>query len=150
MPPDAAPAQSAHPTPTPVPRLTLPRQAAAPEPPHASTSIPSDVDLPLSLGVLRRGPGDPTYRSTPDGEIWRACLTPEGPGTVRARRAGPLVEIAAWGVGAHWLLKQAPAMIGAEDELGDFATLAAGHPLLSEAHRHHARLRLVRTGLVVQ
>jgi 3-methyladenine DNA glycosylase/8-oxoguanine DNA glycosylase len=140
-------------------RPAVPRQAAraatwadpdAPAAPPVFAAIPCDVDLPLSLGVLRRGPGDPTYRSTPDGSIWRACLTPDGPGTVRARRNGPTVEVAAWGPGAGWLLKQAPAMIGVDDEPGDFAALVAHHPLLSEAHRRHARLRLVRTGLVVQ
>jgi 3-methyladenine DNA glycosylase/8-oxoguanine DNA glycosylase len=139
-------------------RLAIPQQAAwcAPPdtapgaPPDAAASIPSEVDLPLSLGVLRRGPGDPTYRSTPDGSIWRACLTPDGPGTVRARRSGPVVDIAAWGAGAGWLVKQAPAMIGLDDELGDFAERVADHPLLAEAHHRHARLRLVRTGLVVQ
>ncbi|MBS2964463.1 DNA-3-methyladenine glycosylase 2 family protein [Actinocrinis puniceicyclus] len=109
-----------------------------------------DVDLPLSLGVLRRGPGDPTYRATADGAIWRACLTPQGPASVRVRRLGERVELAAWGGGADWLVANGPAMIGARDDPGGFAQLVAGHPLLAEAHRRHARLRLVRTGLVVQ
>ncbi|WP_326856460.1 DNA-3-methyladenine glycosylase 2 family protein [Actinocrinis sp.] len=119
-------------------------------PPDATESIVCDVDLLLSLGVLRRGPGDPTYRLALDGAIWRACLTPEGPGTVRVHRNGPRVEIAAWGPGAAWLAKRGAAMVGADDELGDFPALVAGHPLLAEAHRRHPRLRLVRTGLVVQ
>ncbi len=113
-------------------------------------SLVSEVDLPLSLGVLRRGAGDPTYRTTADGAIWRASLTPDGPGTVRITRRGAEVEVAAWGEGAHWLVKQGPAMIGEQDGLGDFPALAAGHPLLAEAHRRFRRLRLVRTGLVVQ
>jgi 3-methyladenine DNA glycosylase/8-oxoguanine DNA glycosylase len=140
--------------PDPPAHSTLLEQAApdlpAPPPPDAAESIVSEVDLPLSLGVLRRGPGDPTYRLTADGSIWRACSTPDGPGTVRVRRDGPRVEVAAWGPGAQWLAKQAPAMIGEDDRLGDFPALAAGHPLLAQAHRRHARLRLVRTGLVVQ
>lgn len=114
------------------------------------TSVRCDVDLPLSLAVLRRGAGDPTYRVTPDAVIWRASLTPDGPGTVRVRRIGEQVEIAAWGDGARWLVNQGAAMIGLEDEPGGFTGLAAGHPLLAEAHRRHPRLRLVRTGLVVQ
>jgi 3-methyladenine DNA glycosylase/8-oxoguanine DNA glycosylase len=118
--------------------------------PDAVESVVCDVDLPLSLGVLRRGPGDPTYRVTLDGAIWRACLTPDGPGSVRIRRDGDRVEIAAWGPGAGWLAKRGASMIGADDELGDFPALVAGHPLLAEAHRRLARLRLVRTGLVVQ
>lgn len=121
----------------------------APPAPAARTAFACSVDLGLSLGVLRRGTGDPTYRQTPDGAIWRGCRTPHGPGTVRVRRAGPLVEIDAWGDGAPWLIKQGPAMVGAEDDLGGFAALAAAHPLLREAHRAHPGLRIVRTGLVM-
>jgi len=117
--------------------------------PDAAVTLLSDVDLPLSLGVLRRGTGDPTYQVTADGAIWRGCLTPHGPGTVRVRRIGPLVEIAAWGEGAAWLVEQGPAMIGAYDELGDFPQLAARHPLLREALRTHPGLRLIRTNLVM-
>jgi len=121
--------------------------------PDAVATIASDVDLPLSLAVLRRGPADPTYRVVPGaagGTIWRACLTPYGPGSVRVRRVGSDVEVAAWGPGAPWLVSQGPAMIGAHDEAGDFAALAQQHPLVAEAHRSLPRLRLVRTGLVVQ
>jgi hypothetical protein len=99
--------------------------------PDATEYFDSDVDLPLSLGVLRRGPADPTYRVTPDGAIWRACLTPDGPGSVRVRRVGPRVEIAVWGPGAGWLAARGASMIGADDELGDFPALVAGHPLLA-------------------
>ena len=129
-----------------------PRQEA-PDPraiPDAVTTVLCDVDLPLSLAVLRRGPGDPTYRVTPGGAIWRACLTPEGPGSVRVRRIAERVEIAAWGEGASWLVNHGPAMIGAQDDAGDFAKLVAGHPLLAEAHRRLPRMRLISTGLVVQ
>lgn len=118
--------------------------------PDAAESVVCDVDLPLSLGVLRRGPGDPTYRMTADGAIWRACLTPDGPGSIRLRRDGPRVEIAAWGPGAGWLAARGAASIGVDDELDDFPALVAGHPLLAEAHRRHPRLRLIRTGLVLQ
>ncbi|HZP50956.1 DNA-3-methyladenine glycosylase 2 family protein [Actinocrinis sp.] len=131
----------------PQPRQEPPDPRALPD---AVATVHCDVDLPLSLGVLRRGPGDPTYRMAPDGAIWRACLTPHGPGSIRLRRNGEHVEIAAWGEGAHWLVDRGPAMIGADDHLGEFANLVAGHPLLAEAHRRLRRLRLVRTGLVVQ
>jgi 3-methyladenine DNA glycosylase/8-oxoguanine DNA glycosylase len=117
--------------------------------PDAKATVACPVDLPLSLGVLRRGIGDPTYRVTADGAIWRGCLTPHGPGTVRVRRDGPLVGLAAWGVGAAWLIEQGPAMIGARDDLAGFADLIADHPGLREAHRIHPHLRIVRTGLVM-
>jgi 3-methyladenine DNA glycosylase/8-oxoguanine DNA glycosylase len=118
--------------------------------PDAAACVRCDVDLPLSLAVLRRGSGDPTYRSVADGSIWRGCLTPDGPGSIRVRRSGPQVEIAAWGPGAQWLADQGAAMVGAQDVPDDFSALARRHPLVAEAHRRHPRLRLVRTGLVVQ
>ena len=128
--------------------------------------VPTQVQR--TLRVLRRGTGDPTYRveygpdDGPVNAVWRTALTPDGPGTLRARvgrEAGPQgtgadvdaeVELDAWGEGAQWLLKQAPAMLGAEDDLTGFAELAAIHPLLAEAHRTRSQLRLVRTGLVLQ
>jgi 3-methyladenine DNA glycosylase/8-oxoguanine DNA glycosylase len=68
-----------------------PAQAAA-SAPHASWAAPAAVrewlapfrvDLLLTLSVHRRGGGDPAYRVDASGAIWRTCLTPEGPGTLR-------------------------------------------------------------------
>ena len=50
---------------------------------------PFILDLPRTLGVHARGRGDPAYRVTPDGFIWRTSLTPEGPGTLRVAPAWP-------------------------------------------------------------
>jgi hypothetical protein len=47
------------------------------------------LDLPRTVGVHARGRGDPAFRVTPDGCIWRTSLTPEGPGTLRVSRPGP-------------------------------------------------------------
>ena len=123
--------------------------------------VPAQVQR--TLRVLRRGTGDPTYRveygpdDGPVNAVWRTALTPEGPGTLRVRvgretgaTADAEVELAAWGVGAQWLLKQAPAMLGAEDDPTGFAELAAAHPILAEAHRTRSQVRLIRTGLVLQ
>lgn len=119
--------------------------------PDAVVRVSLSVDLGLSFGVLQRGFGDPTYRRSEDGSLWRGCLTALGPGTVRVRRRGGTVEVAAWGPGADWLVVQGPAMIGAEDTAAaDFADLAADHSLLYEAHRRLPGLRLIRTGLVLQ
>ena len=38
------------------------------------------------LKVLRRGAGDPTFRTDPDGTVWRGVRTPEGPSTLRLRQ----------------------------------------------------------------
>jgi 3-methyladenine DNA glycosylase/8-oxoguanine DNA glycosylase len=51
---------------------------------------PFVLDVPRIMGVHQRGRGDPAFRVTPDGCIWRTSATPEGPGTLRvapARRA---------------------------------------------------------------
>ncbi len=47
------------------------------------------LDLPRTVGVHARGRGDPAFRVTPDGCIWRTSLTPAGPGTLRVTPARP-------------------------------------------------------------
>ena len=121
--------------------------------------VPSQVQR--TTRPLRRGTGDPTYRveygpdDGPVNAVWRTSLTPEGPGTLRIRvgratETGDEVEIDAWGEGAHWLIKQAPALLGAEDDDTGFAELAAAHPILAEAHRTRSQVRLIRSGQVMQ
>ncbi|MFE6105175.1 DNA-3-methyladenine glycosylase family protein [Streptomyces laurentii] len=111
-------------------------------PPHTpSTRAPAD--LALTLGPLRRGPADPTFRTTPDGSVWRASRTPEGPGTLRVHADGA----EAWGPGADWLLARLPALLGAED---DPAAFVPRHKILAVTARARAGLRLTRTGLVLE
>lgn len=105
------------------------------------------LDLSGALLPLRRGPGDPSYRTSGDGAVWRASRTPAGPGTLRvAARAGE-VEAQAWGPGARWLLDQVPALLGAED---DPSGLVLPPGPLREAQRAHAGVRIGRTGLVLE
>jgi 3-methyladenine DNA glycosylase/8-oxoguanine DNA glycosylase len=47
------------------------------------------VDLLRTLAVHRRGPGDPAFRITADGSIWRTARTPDGPGTIRVTTTRP-------------------------------------------------------------
>lgn len=107
------------------------------------------LDLALTLGPLRRGPGDPAFQVTPDGAVWRASRTPAGPGTIRiaAAPASGTVEAEAWGPGADWLLDGLPALLGADDDPGAFT---ARHRVVHEAHRRNPGLRLTRTGLVLE
>ena len=66
------------------------RQAVAGDPDGTlEWRAPFVLDLPRTLGVHARGRGDPAYRVTPDGFIWRTSLTPEGPGTLRVAPARP-------------------------------------------------------------
>ncbi|WP_327162366.1 DNA-3-methyladenine glycosylase 2 family protein [Streptomyces zaomyceticus] len=105
------------------------------------------LDLGLTLGPLRRGPADPTFRVTPDGSVWRASRTPDGPGTIRVAARDGAAEAEAWGPGATWLLDNAPALLGAED---DPTAFVPRHKLVLATHRRRPGLRLTRTGLVLE
>ncbi|MER6100615.1 DNA-3-methyladenine glycosylase 2 family protein [Streptomyces sp. NPDC001728] len=134
-------------TPVPVP---VPVMDAAPTEDLAddeNLTEAAPLDLGLILGPLRRGPADPTFRVTPDGSVWRASRTPEGPGTLRIRATGTGAESEAWGPGAAWLLDRLPALLGAED---DPAAFVPRHKLLLATHRRRPGLRLTRTGLVLE
>ncbi|ARF55607.1 DNA-3-methyladenine glycosylase family protein [Streptomyces gilvosporeus] len=116
--------------------------------PARSWVPPGPYDLHRTLCVLQRGPGDPAF-AVRGGEVWRACRTPEGPGTLRleARPAAGAVEAQAWGPGADWLLERLPELLGASDEPDRFT---ARHRLVHEARRRHPGVRLARTGLVLE
>jgi 3-methyladenine DNA glycosylase/8-oxoguanine DNA glycosylase len=102
-----------------------------------------------TLSILRKGNGDPTFRSDPDGTVWRGIGTPEGPATLRleSRAAAGEVHAVAWGPGARWALDSVPAMLGAEDDVSGFAPT---HPVLADAHRRRPHWRVCRTGLVME
>ncbi|WP_405872135.1 DNA-3-methyladenine glycosylase family protein [Streptomyces sp. NBC_00005] len=124
----------------------VPRQAAAQG--RVRTVKPEgSLNLGLVLGPLRRGPGDPTFRAMPDGSVWRACLTPAGPGTLRVAVCGSEVRGEAWGPGAEWLLEQLPELLGAADDPDAFAPR---HRLVALARHRRPGLRLTRTGLVLE
>ncbi|MFD9793023.1 DNA-3-methyladenine glycosylase family protein [Streptomyces sp. NPDC059070] len=108
---------------------------------------PGPLDLGLVLGPLRRGPADPTFRVTPDGAVWRASRTPDGPGTLRVALRAGTVEAEAWGPGAEWLLDGLPGLLGDAD---DPAAFTPRHRLLAESARRRPGLRLTRTGLVLE
>ncbi|MFG3499462.1 DNA-3-methyladenine glycosylase 2 family protein [Streptomyces sp. NPDC047928] len=108
---------------------------------------PWPLDLGLTLGVLRRGPADPTFRTAPDGSVWRASRTPEGPGTLRVARRGGTVEAEAWGSGADWLLERLPELLGERDDPDAFTPR---HRLLAVTRHRRPGLRLARTGLVLE
>ncbi|GCB48791.1 DNA-3-methyladenine glycosylase [Streptomyces sp. NL15-2K] len=121
---------------------------AAPGPGRVRTWVPEGpFDLGLVVGPLRRGPGDPTFRAMPDGSVWRATLTPSGPGTLRVAVYGGEVRGQAWGPGAEWLLEQLPDLLGAAD---DPSVFAPRHRVVAMARHRRPGLRLTRTGLVLE
>ncbi|MEV8478800.1 DNA-3-methyladenine glycosylase 2 family protein [Streptomyces sp. NPDC051173] len=112
------------------------------------TWVPSGpYDLGRTLGVLARGPGDPACQVAPDGSVWRASRTPDGPGTLHVSARGGEVHAEAWGPGADWLLDHLPALLGGTDDPGAFTPR---HRLVHQAHRRNPGLRLARTGLVLE
>ncbi|MET9892169.1 DNA-3-methyladenine glycosylase 2 family protein [Streptomyces sp. NPDC006465] len=124
----------------------VPRQAA--EPGRARAWTPEGpLDLGLVLGPLRRGPGDPTFSTTPDGSVWRVSRTPAGPGTLRVALRGGEVRGEAWGPGAEWMLDRLPELLGAADDPDAFAPR---HRLVALARHRRPGLRLLRTGLVME
>lgn len=98
------------------------------------------------MSPLRKGVGDPTYRSDRDGAVWRGIRTPVGTTTLRVRRQGGEVCASAWGEGADWALGALPTMLGAGDDPTGFEP--GRHPLVAALHRRHPHLRIGRTGLV--
>ncbi|MDC2948562.1 DNA-3-methyladenine glycosylase family protein [Streptomyces heilongjiangensis] len=104
-------------------------------------------DLGLVLGPLKRGPGDPTFRATADGAVWRVCRTPAGAGTLRVAVRGGAVEAEAWGPGGEWLLDRLPPLLGASDEPDAFVPR---HRIVAATWRRRPGLRLTRTGLVLE
>lgn len=105
------------------------------------------LDVELALAPHRRGTGDPAWRRTPDGAVWRTCRTPDGPGTLRVMVKAGAVHGQAWGPGADWALETLPALLGAYDDVSGFRVR---HEVLAEVARRHAGLRIGRTGLVME
>ncbi len=108
------------------------------------------VDVRLTLAIHRRGPGDPTLRSSRDGSTWRATRTPDGPATLRLIPEGNTIRAQAWGPGGEWALEQAPELLGADDDAAGFTELVAGHALLRDLQARFAGVRIGRTRRVLE
>jgi 3-methyladenine DNA glycosylase/8-oxoguanine DNA glycosylase len=126
-------------------------RSAADEVAHERVWRPGQaVPVHLTLGVLRRGAGDPSYRHDPlTGTVWRAMAAPTGPVTLRLRprpTAGEVVATA-WGPGAAWALDMVPAMLGAGDDVDGFVP---HHDIVAQAWRRMPGWRVCRTGLVIE
>ncbi len=76
-------------------------------------------------------------------------MTPAGPATlrIRARRHRAEIDLEAWGSGAEWILAQAPAMLGALD---DVSTFESTYALVRATWASNPHWRVPRTGLVLE
>nr|WP_205875845.1 DNA-3-methyladenine glycosylase 2 family protein [Mycobacterium gordonae] len=101
-----------------------------------------------TLAPLRRGRGDPCFRTGGGGVIWRTSLLPSGPVTARISRVGrDTARCQAWGAGAPEFVELFPAMLGADDDASDFQPQ---EPTVAAAHRKVPNLRLGRTAQVLE
>lgn len=103
------------------------------------------VDVVRTLGTLRRGSADPTFRRDPNGVWWRATSTPEGPATVALRVDREGVHYAAWGAGTDWVMDTVPGWLGAQDDRRDFRPT---DPIVLRLDRRFPGLRLGRTNRI--
>jgi 3-methyladenine DNA glycosylase/8-oxoguanine DNA glycosylase len=120
--------------------------SAAPPPLETVVRPRLPVDLGLTLGPLRRGPGDPTTGIERSGAWWRATRTSQGPATARYTTQGPTVRVTAWGAGAEWCLATAPELLGSGDSLDGFRPTG----LVGELHHRLGGLRITRSQAVFE
>jgi 3-methyladenine DNA glycosylase/8-oxoguanine DNA glycosylase len=114
---------------------------------HRTVTFDAPFDLARTWSVLRRGPGDPTFRR--DGATtWRTSRMPSGPALVAVEQRGArTVEARAWGPGADEMLATLPAALGIHDDSSGFVL---AHPAVADAHRRFPGLRVPRTGRILE
>ncbi|WP_168581936.1 DNA-3-methyladenine glycosylase family protein [Gephyromycinifex aptenodytis] len=109
------------------------------------------VDVRLTLKVMRRGAGDPTWLEPGDGTLIKGWQTPCGPVAVQllapAAHPGMQLTARAWGPGRQWILDRLPEVLGAQDDPSGFAPL---HPVVAQAARRFEAWRVPKTGLVLE
>lgn len=107
----------------------------------------SPVNIALTLALLRRGPGDPTFRRV--GPLtWRTSRMATGPVTYAVEQMSPLhVRGRAWGPGREELIERLPQLIGVDDDPSSFVP---EHAVLTDGVRRFPGLRIPRTGRVLE
>jgi 3-methyladenine DNA glycosylase/8-oxoguanine DNA glycosylase len=105
------------------------------------------VDIGRSLWQYSLWPTDPTS-SRQSGRFVRACLTPEGPGTlaISHNQSGD-IEVDGFGPGRDWLIESAPGLLGLLDDPSEFRPV---HPLIRRIWHEHPGVRLPKSGLIWQ
>ncbi len=114
-----------------------------------SLELSGPLDLRLTLAPHGRGRLDPALRFEASGSAWRATRTPDGLATlfIELEPAGTRVRVRAWGPGAPHALGSVDALLGLDD---DPTVLVPCHPVVADAVRRLAGLRIGRTGNVME
>ncbi|KAA1376257.1 DNA-3-methyladenine glycosylase 2 family protein [Aeromicrobium fastidiosum] len=108
---------------------------------------PTVVNVALTLALLRRGPGDPTFRRA-GALTWRTSRQESGPVTYAIEQLTPhRVRATAWGPGGPELLEGLTALVGIDDDPSGFVP---SHPVLTDGVRRFPGLRVPRTGRVLE
>lgn len=109
--------------------------------------------LDKTLGILRRGPGDPTIKVT-GTRAWLCFHTPGGPVTLALSRSGglsPTIELRAWGPGAEEAIDRGLHLVGAYDDWSAFDDRHCLVPLpgvVAQSRKFNQGLRFPSTGRV--
>ncbi|MFT4085643.1 MAG: LysR family transcriptional regulator [Gordonia sp. (in: high G+C Gram-positive bacteria)] len=103
------------------------------------------LNLRATLGLHQRGFHDPSTVFAPDGSVFRASHTPDGPGTLAVRIDDGVVVGRAWGPGAEWLLDGMPAALGEGDDPSSLPTVSS---VVTSLAQRAVGLRFGRTDLV--
>ena len=98
-----------------MPRQTGSPVRAPPSPPNCSTVFRPTFDLNLKVTLMWV-----KTSQARDGVRWWATETPEGSASLAFRPLGGEVIADAWGPGAAWAIGQLPALLGNDDDPGDF------------------------------
>lgn len=101
------------------------------------------LDLALTLAPIGQGP----WLRLASGEAWRASHTPDGAATVHLTQSSAGVDVEAWGPGAAWAARHAPALCGEED---DDAGFSPRHQLLVQVRKRNPGLRIPKTRAVFE
>jgi 3-methyladenine DNA glycosylase/8-oxoguanine DNA glycosylase len=114
---------------------------------HARTlTLTAPLDLRLTLGLHRRGSGDPTFRF--DGaEARRAARMTSGSCALRLQVVDDRLEAEAWGPGAAEALETVPELVGEHDEP---SSLTPRHLVVKDLAHRLRGMRIGRTGAVIE
>jgi 3-methyladenine DNA glycosylase/8-oxoguanine DNA glycosylase len=126
--------------------MTDPRTTPRPDG-ERRVAVDGPLDLRRTLGIHRRGTGDPAMRVEVSGSTWRATRTPDGPVTLLVEARGGTARARAWGPGSAWTLDRLEGLLGLDD---DPSALVPRHEAVAAAVRRVRGLRIGWSAAVIE